>query len=238
MGSVAVACACREQGGRTTDLAITQRKDTSPAAPAALRALGGACAGSEDTCSCDDKFACDGCHSEYPHDMGFVMEKVGSGFACVPECVFAGKPKYGTHAASLLPLCVKRETLLGQLLPAENVDLGPSTYHPSRPLAPTGWCCVLLHQVVSSTTRATCASARRAFRRVRASTASGQASACPPSSAQRSNAAHAARTRPAPCAHHHQEEEGTWYAPATVSFGETGTGGPARAGQSAISAAI
>ena len=72
---------------------------------------GGTCAGSEDACSCDDKFACDGCHSEYPHDMGFVMEKVGSGFACVPECVFAGK--YGTHAASMLPLCVKRETMLG-----------------------------------------------------------------------------------------------------------------------------
>ena len=51
---------------------------------------GGVCTGGEGGCSCDGKFGCDGCHAEYPHDMGFVVEKVGSGFACVPECVFAG----------------------------------------------------------------------------------------------------------------------------------------------------
>jgi hypothetical protein len=35
-------------------------------------------------CMCDDKFICEGCHDEYPHDEGFVMEKVERNLACVP----------------------------------------------------------------------------------------------------------------------------------------------------------
>ena len=37
-------------------------------------------------CMCNDKFICDGCHDEYPHDEGFVMRPRSE--VCVAECVF------------------------------------------------------------------------------------------------------------------------------------------------------
>ena len=48
-------------------------------------------------CVCDDTFICEGCYDAYPRDEGFLMEKVGRTFVCVPECSFSqGVVDYGT----------------------------------------------------------------------------------------------------------------------------------------------
>ena len=77
------------------------------------------CFGGLSVCRCDDKFICDGCYDEYPHDEGYVMEKVGSSLVCVPVRAPAAA------AAAAAPLFIRLMAVSAPLLPPLTLTLPP-----------------------------------------------------------------------------------------------------------------